>query len=87
MKKFILKISKKMKFEIFGKVLKKIFGKFRKKMDPASELIPPLVRDDSGTRGGINSRNSVDRVFRAATDITDSPGFRWTMMQFWSYRV
>ena len=29
-------------------------------MDPARQLIPPLVRGDPGTRGGINSRNSVD---------------------------
>ena len=47
-----------MKFEIFGKVKKNIW-KISKKMDPASELIPPLVRDDPGTRGGNISRNSV----------------------------
>ena len=36
-------------------------------MDPARQLIPPLVRGDPGTRGGINSRNSVDRTEKEKT--------------------
>ena len=41
-----------------GDILNEFSGCFLK--DVGGEILPPLVRDDSGTRGGNISRNSVD---------------------------